>query len=387
MVGALALALVVASLGLLFVYPAEYVRRLVVWGDADVGDLHRFPARAVPHRAGAGDPPADPQPDRVARAFGAAQPGPSMDAWLSAQGTLAFVVMQHGRVLHEAYHAGQPRDAPVTSFSVAKSVLATLVHALLADGRIASLDQRLVTWLPELNARDARFARITLRQLLNMHSGIAYREFPFFHGDDAKTYYWPDLRALALQHTRIASEPGGAWLYNNYHPLLVGLVVERVGGKPVAVQLGERIWQPAGFGAGASWSLDSERSGFEKLESGLNARALDYARFGQLMLDGGRAADGTQVLPEAMVREMTSPDGALPLDGMRPGLTYQRFWWIQRREGGGHVFSARGNHGQFVFVDPAAGVVIARFGSRYGVPPAQWMRLFERMAEELGRPG
>jgi CubicO group peptidase (beta-lactamase class C family) len=292
--------------------------------------------------------------------------------------------MRDGRVVYEAYYGGQTRERPVTSFSVAKSILSTLVVAAVADGVIASLDEPVTNTLPELLERDPRFARITLRHLLQMRSGIAYHETRFLNGDDAKTYYWPDLRELALRHTRIEAEPGGPFVYNNYHPLLLGLVLERRTGMSVAEVLSRRLWQPAGLGPGASWSLDHEGAGLEKLESGVNARAIDFARFGQLFLDGGVASDGTRVLPQAWVAAATGPSGSVPLESMRPGAYYNLFWWGRRRDDGSHEFSARGNHGQFVHVSPTHRTVIARFGSRYGVPPAQWVPLLERFAEALG---
>lgn len=379
------LVLVAGAVALPLIYPPEYVRRLLVLGDADVDDQHWFARREIPSGTPT-DPPDAPESERVRRAFAAVQDGAVLEDWLAGNGTLAFVVLQQGRVIHEAYFQGHDRATPVTSFSVAKSLLSALFTAAQADGLITSLDEPVTTYLPELLARDARFGQITLRHLLDMHSGIAYREIPFFNGDNAKTYYWPDLRALALEHTHIAAAPRGDWQYNNYHPLLLGLVLERVTKQHVATYLGRRLWQPAGLGPGASWSLDSTASGFEKLESGINARALDFARFGQLFLAGGVAADGTQVLPEALVREATSPSGAVSLSTYRPGLAYRQFWWIQQRAGGEADFSARGNHGQFVFVSPRNGVVIVRFGRRYGPAPGAWMQLFERLADELGRP-
>ena len=160
----------------------------------------------------------------------------------------------------------------------------------------------------------------------------------------------------------------------------------RATGMPVANYLEQRLWQPAGLAAG-SWSLDSGRSGFEKMESGVNARTLDFARFGQLMLDGGVAADGRRVLAERTVRMLTSPEGAAPLDHRRPGQYYQLFWWGQRDARWGNAYYAHGKYGQFIFVAPASGVVIARNGSAYGTSPAEWIALFGRMAYELGRSG
>jgi CubicO group peptidase (beta-lactamase class C family) len=96
------------------------------------------------------------------------------------------------------------------------------------------------------------------------------------------------------------------------------------------------------------------------------------------------ALDGRRVLSADMVRNATSPDGAMPLDQLRPGAYYKHFWWGYRRPDGAYDFSARGNHGQFVYVSPKNQVVIARNGRGYGVPALAWIRLFESLADRLG---
>jgi CubicO group peptidase (beta-lactamase class C family) len=381
LVGTLLAALALACV----IYPPAYVWRTLVLGDSDVDDQFYFPKRAVRAAAGAREMPAAIDAERVRRAFAAALPGADLDTWLAANTTQGFVVLQRGRVIYEGYFNGHRRDEPATSFSVAKSVLATLVDLAVAEGRIGSLDQPITTWLPELRLRDARFERVTLRHLLDMNAGLRYTEYPFLTSDGAKTYYWPDLRALALQGSTVERLPGEVWLYNNYHPLLVGLALERTTGMAVAAWMQSRLWQPAGMAADASWSLDSDAHGFEKLESGINARTLDFARFGQLFLDQGVALDGTRVLSADAVRAATSPEGAMALPKFRTGAYYKHFWWGQQRADGGYDFSARGNHGQFVYVSPTNQVVIARNGREYGVPPRQWIALFEAMSDRLGR--
>jgi CubicO group peptidase (beta-lactamase class C family) len=383
-VGAGLLVLLLAALGsALLLYPPTYVWRVLVWQNADVEDQFRFAQRTVKAASRASELPVVLDEAAVRQAFVAALPGQALESWLQAQGTLGFVVLRHGQLIYEGYFNGQQRDDPATSFSVAKSVLGTLLDQAIEAGKVSSLDDPVTRYLPELQQRDPRFEAVTLRHLVDMNAGLHYQEFPFLNGDDAKTYYWPDLRELALQHTQVEQAPGQAWLYNNYHPLLIGLVLERRTGMPVAQWLQQQLWQPAGMPAGASWSLDHE-GGFEKLESGINARTRDFARFGQLLLDQGVALDGRRVLSAAAVRAATSPEGAMPLTHLRPGMYYKHFWWGQQRADGGHDFSARGNFGQFVFVSPANGVVIARNGERYGVPPGQWLRLFEQMADRLG---
>ena len=126
--------------------------------------------------------------------------------------------------------------------------------------------------------------------------------------DDAKTYYDPNLRELALT-VKPEVEPGTRWEYNNYHPLLLGMILERATSRSVATYLSQKLWQPLGMEADGSWSLDSEASGFEKMESGINARAIDFAKFGRLYLNRGEW-NGEQVVPASWVEESTRVDKA-----------------------------------------------------------------------------
>jgi CubicO group peptidase (beta-lactamase class C family) len=371
-------------------YPPTYVWRVLVWQDADADDYERFPMRRVEPAPGAVPLPRRLQTERVTAAWQQAGGELPMEDALAKLGTQAFLVLRDGAVIHESYANGASAESWVTSFSVAKSMLSVLMGIAVQEQRIASLDDPVTRYLPELRRRDARFERITLRHLLDMSSGTHYAEFPFLNGDDAKTYYHPDLRRLALEQTRIEAAPGQRFHYNNFHPLLLGMVLERATGMPVAKYLETRLWQPAGMSGPASWSLDSETSGFEKMESGVNARAEDFARFGWLMLQGGRAGE-RQVVPPAWLERSTwphaVPDGyytGTPWTGGDAKRFYTAMWWGQLRGDGERDFAARGNHGQLVFVSPRNGIVIVRHGWRYGMPPQEWFERARRMADALG---
>ena len=330
------------------------VARAVVWLDADVDDRLRFPALPIPAGEDVlplreGSLPAGVL-DRVT------VPGSGeedLGALLERTQTTAFVVLRGDEVLVEAYGEGQSRESLQTSFSVAKSVLSTLVGIAIERGEIGGLDDPVTDYVPELAERDPAFSRITLRHLVTMSSGLAYEEQGLPWSDDARTYYDPDLRALALT-AEIAEPPGRTWLYNNYNPLLVGLALERAVGRPVEEYAADVLWGPMGAEADASWSADSEAHRFPKMESGVNAVARDYARFGLLFAREGRAGD-RQVVPAGWVAEATARDTSAD-----PAEHYQYWWWVdEEREG---RFSARGNKGQFVYVDPATDVVVVRTG-------------------------
>ena len=217
--------------------------------------------------------------------------------------------------------------------------------------------------------------RITIRHLLTMSSGLKYSDEgggggPF--GDDAKTYYDPNLRELALT-VKPEVEPGRRWEYNNYHPLLLGMILERSTGRPVATYLSQKIWQPIGMEADGSWSLDSEQSGFEKMESGINGRAIDFAKFGRLYLNRG-TWNGKQVVPASWVEESTRLDTTTD-----PADFYQYFWWVDVAWAERGRFMARGNLGQFIYVVPDKDLVIVRFGEDWGYN--RWPELLRSIAD------
>jgi CubicO group peptidase (beta-lactamase class C family) len=180
----------------------------------------------------------------------------------------------------------------------------------------------------ELEERDRRFARIRVRDLLSMSSGIRYEEGGMPWSDDAVAYYGTNLREVALEDTEIEQVPRMGWHYNNFNPLLLGLILERATGVAVANYMETRLWRPMGAEADASWSLDSEDSGFEKMESGVNARARDFARFGLLMLRGGRAETGRVVAP-GWVRAATVDRSGY--------FGYGLGWWVEAGSRGGRL--------------------------------------------------
>jgi CubicO group peptidase (beta-lactamase class C family) len=130
-----------------------------------------------------------------------------------------------------------------------------------------------------------------------------------FNGDDPLTTYYPDQRQLALEKLQVVDPPGEYFLYNKYHPQLLGLILERATGDSVTEYTQEKLWESLGMEFDGSWSLDSEASGFEKMEAGLNARAIDFAKLGQLYLEQGNW-DGVQVIPSEWVSDSTQVDAS-----------------------------------------------------------------------------
>jgi CubicO group peptidase (beta-lactamase class C family) len=348
----------------------------MVWFEADVGDQYRFPARLIPAGEDARPLLSGGQIDPLA-ASGADGGGMEFEDFLGETGTRSFLVVQEDRLVYERYFGGSDRQTLQTSFSVAKSFVSTLVGIAIEEGAIGSVEDPVTDYLPELKARDPRFERVALRDLLTMSSGIRYwdTDLPWLWADDTYTYYGVDMREVALNRTRIERPPGKEWHYNNYHPLLLGLVLERATGMSVSDYMATRLWQPLGTERDATWNLDSESSGFEKMESGLNATAVDYARFGLLFLNRGEW-NGTRIVSEDWVRAATAADTTTD-----PADFYQYFWWVDVERPG--RFYALGNLGQYIYVAPDLDAVIVRTGSDWGVENDTWLTIFRELADQL----
>lgn len=383
LIGAAALAAALVGLAYL-IYPAEFVNRVLRWGDADVYDYQKFPARNLLASEDPFEFSYHLEEQAIQNTFEQVGEFDDLDTFLDKNRTQAFLVIQNDTVLYEEYFNGASRESIVTSFSIAKSFTSALIGVAISEGHIKSVNDPITQYLPELLVLDPDFARIKIRDLLMMSSGIKYSEPP----DDALTYYHPDLRSLALEKIRINGKPGEEFHYNNFHPLLLGMILERATGVPVAQYLGEKIWQPAGMEYTGSWSLDE--NGFEKMESGINARAVDFAKFGRLYLGEGYC-NGKQIIPKDWVLASTQPvvrsdyfdyyyDGFIFSDGS--GF-YQNMWWGIQYEDGDVDIIALGNHGQFIYLSPAKDLMILRFGETYGEfgGAEGWVDLFKEFSK------
>jgi len=345
---------------------------MVVQGKALISDFRHFDAAPI---ARAGTP--SPLPKAPARLAWPAAAGAAPEAWLAARGTVALLVLRRGELVYEGYFDGFTRESIGTSFSVAKSVVSALVGIALAEGRIASLDDAITRYLPELAQGDPRFARITLRHLLLMRSGVAFDEGYRSPLSDASRFYLSRDLAARVRELKIAGEPDRLQAYKSGDTQLLGMALERATGLPLAKYAESRLWQPMGAEFDASWSLDDAGAGVAKAFCCLNARAVDFARFGQLFLQGGRI-DGRQVVPEAWVRESTAvaarPGGN---DIQRRNIerahserrAFYAYQWRRAAQAGGEPaadFYAQGLLGQYVYVAPATQTVLVRLGRHQG---------------------
>ena len=169
--------------------------------------------------------------------------------------------------------------------------------------------------------------------------------------------YWEYLETV-----RKEGEHGTAFGYKTINTDALGWIIARTTGKSVAQLLGERIWSRIDAEQDGYFTVDS--SGTPYAGGGFNAALRDMARVGELMLEGG-TINGKRLVPEAAIRRIRAGgDRAAFAKAGYPlleGWSYRGMWWITHNEH--HAFMARGVHGQAIYVDPVAQMVIARFGS------------------------
>lgn len=353
------------------------VARALLWRDADVDDIRRFPARPVP-RAERVRPWIEGSLDgydtlTAPVRVGEGEPIP-FEEFLADRSTTAFLLARGDTLVYERYLGGFAGDSLHTVFSVSKSILSAALGAAVDRGLIGSLDDPVTRHVPELLDRDPRFRSITLRDLVTMSSGLGWERSMTPWGDPADTYYSTDLRGSSLD-ARIEEPPGERFVYNNYNPLLAGLALERAVDTTVSAFLSEAVWGPMGAEADASWSLDRADGGFEKMESGFNARPRDLARFGAVYRDGGVSGD-RRVLSRQWVERSVRPDSVTD-----PSPEYQYFWWVLPRSDQGAHFWAEGRFGQFVYVVPDLDLVMVRLGRDDG--EIDWRSFMAAMARRV----
>lgn len=293
-------------------------------------------------------------------------------ASLAANYTDGLVVLHRGRLVYEFYAGELREDRSHAAMSVTKSLTGTLAAMLAAEGVIDPAAP-VTRYVPELAG--SAFADVRVRDVMDMTTCLRYSE----DYADPEAEIWEYAKAsnplpqpgaevvgtTAYLRT-LQPEPGcrvgEAFAYKTPNADVLGWIVARASGKSVATLLSERIWRRMGMEQAGYFQVDA--TGMPVAGGGFSAGLRDMARFGQLLLDGG-SWQGEQLIPRAVVEDIRKGGSraAFARSG-HPGLvgwSYRYMWWVTHNAHG--AFAARGVHGQTVYIDPKAEMVIVRFAS------------------------
>lgn len=291
---------------------------------------------------------------------------------LAANYTDGIVVLHRGRVVYERYFGALTEQGQHGAMSITKSFTGTLGAMLVAEGTLAP-SRRVADYVPELSA--SAFGSATVRQVLDMTTGLRFSE----DYADPNAEVWAHAQAGSplpkpqdyagprsyyeyLQTVQPEGRHGGAFAYKTVNSDALGWIIARVTGRSVAALLSERIWSRLGAEQDAYMTVDSTGTPFAG--GGLNTGLRDLARFGEMLRNGGRH-NGQQIVPRAVVDDIRrggDREAFARADyTLLQGWSYRNMWWVTHGADG--AFMARGVHGQRLYVNPGAGVVIARYAS------------------------
>ena len=299
------------------------------------------------------------------------------DGWADRTFTNALLVMKDGKIVFEDYRNKSDAATHFISFSMAKTITALLVGIALAEHKIRSLDDKASDYVPELKA--GGYGDATIRQILQMRSGVDYEERYDFgeHPSLAATIH---TKAIVRNEMRFAdpavtigkkTAPGSTFNYATLDTAVLGWILERATGEKLETFTASRLWGPLGAEASAFWMADGPPGNGRALNGmGYNAVLRDFARIGQMMLDGGKVGE-KQVIPAGWVKEMTTMI-PFPAEYARKaefkGYGYQT-WQVDNEPG---AYSAVGLAGQFIYVHPATRTVIVKLSYNPPVEP-EWL--------------
>ena len=314
-----------------------------------------FPVRAVPAGTAARQLPLHEAATAAAREWR------FVDDYLDSHPATGLVILKDGKLLTERYQYGRDAKHLLTSFSMAKTVVAMALGVALSEGRIASIDDPLDKYEPFL--AQSAWKGVSIRHALNMSSGVKFDETYNLPGADVAVFSRPWSRQEgsfqeALQNLKeTEAAPGRRFKYISSDTQALAQVLVKATGRPLADYVSEKIWGPMGAEADAEWLVDPR--GMEAAYCCFNARLRDWARLGQLLLDRG-ARDGQQIVPAEWVEAATTVrlrDGHLQPRHATSYFGYGYQTWIFPDNLG---FALQGVRGQAVFVHPRLKLVMVQ---------------------------
>jgi CubicO group peptidase (beta-lactamase class C family) len=291
---------------------------------------------------------------------------------LAANYTDGILILHRGRIVYERYFGALTADRPHILMSVTKSFVATVAATLIAEG---TLDQAatVARYLPEFHS--SAIGDATIRQLLDMTTSFDYTEdytdpnSPVWDLCQAAgflarpaDYEGPESLFDYLKTLKRSGPHGERFVYKTPNTDTLSAVLRRVTGQSLSDLLSDRLFARLGAEHDAFFTVDP--TGAEFAGAGLNVTLRDLARFGEMMRLEGRV-NGDQIVPKAAIEDIRKGGNrehfALAGYATLPGWSYRTMWWVSHHDHA--AFTGRGIHGQAIYVDSAAEMVIARFAS------------------------
>ena len=294
---------------------------------------------------------ANPQPWALHKQYNTIDESDKLKELNDERKTKSFLVIKNDSILFEKYYDGHKQTDISNSFSVAKSIVTSMMGKAIMEGKIKSLNQPVSDFFEEY--KDGIASELTVGDLASMSSGMKWNEkYYSVINITSESYFTDDLRSVILRQ-EIENKPGQAFRYSSGDTQLLAMVIEKATGTSLSDYMSQKFWSPMGAETIALWQIDSKESGMEKAYCCIAATARDFARFGKLYIDKGKWGD-TEILDPSFVELSLKPV-------FDDSPFYGYGWWLYEYEGK-KVFTMNGHRGQFVISFPDENIIIVRQG-------------------------
>ena len=294
---------------------------------------------------------ANPQPWALHKQYNTIDESDELEELNYERKTKSFLVIKNDSILFEKYYDGHKQTDISNSFSVAKSIVTSMMGKAIMEGKIKSLNQPVSDFFEEY--KDGIASELTVGDLASMSSGMKWNEkYYSVINITSESYFTDDLRSVILRQ-EIENKPGQAFRYSSGDTQLLAMVIEKATATSLSDYLSQKFWSPMGAETLALWQIDSKESGMEKAYCCIAATARDFARFGKLYIDKGKWGD-TEILDPSFVELSLKPV-------FDDSPFYGYGWWLYEYEGK-KVFTMNGHRGQFVISFPDENIIIVRQG-------------------------
>jgi CubicO group peptidase (beta-lactamase class C family) len=288
----------------------------------------------------------------------------SLTDYLSRNPVTGLLIAKDDRILFEAYQYGRTDRDRLISQSMAKSIMGILIGIAISEGAIKSVDDTAQTYVPGFEGTE--YGKTPIRDLLHMSSGVDFGEER--DGSRDLNRLWRDM-VLGLGPTKGTIEnivqfnqrvapPGTRYYYASIEPDVLGIVLRNAVNKSASDYLHEKVWEPSGAEADATWLVDAQ--GYEVAHGFFNAVLPDYARLGRMLAHDG-AWEGKQIIPSQWMIDATT---VRPLDSfLAPGKAMPYFGYgylLWLLPGARRQFALVGANGQRICVDPGSKLVMVQ---------------------------
>lgn len=300
----------------------------------------------------------------------------SLDDFVLLHKTISFLIIRNDTIIYQFYDKKYSDTSLVSTFSVAKPFVSTLIGIAIDEKKIHSIDDYIVDYLPMFKSKPG-FDKIKIKHLLHHTSGIKFTDNPSNPMSDNAAFYWgTNLRNL-MQNAQIEQNPDKKFKYSSENTMLLSFILETVTGAPLSKYLEDKIWKPLGMSGPAYWSLDrNDNQAIEKSFCCLQARTIDLAKFARLYLNEGNW-QGKQIISKEWVDYSTHPD---PTGNNKH--FYNNNWGIGPLKYASYF--AIGLYGQFLYIYPADNLIMIRFGDNdVFYHPNYWMNVFIQIIDQL----